>query len=68
MHVYSQSKNTTQSYNRVKGNYLQRSHLYRFTYKTGATHTFTQKAKKTKATLIGKEADRSVDQMRMEPG
>ena len=44
------------------------SHLYRFTYKTGATHTFTQKAKKAKATLIGKEADRSVDQMRVEPG
>ena len=44
------------------------SHLYRFTYKTGAKQTFPQKAKKTKATLIGKEADRSVDQMRMEPG
>ena len=44
------------------------SHLYRFTYKTGATHTFTQKAKETKATLIGKGADRSVDQMSVEPG
>ena len=43
-------------------------HLFRFTYKTGATHTFTQKAKKVKATLIGKEADRSVDQMHVEPG
>ena len=44
------------------------SHLYRFTYKTGATHTFTQKVKKVKATLIGKEADRSMDQMRVAPG
>ena len=44
------------------------SHLYRFTYKTGATHTFTQKAKKTKASLIGKEVYRSVDQMHVEPG
>ena len=32
------------------------------------THTFTQKAKKTKATLIGKGADRSVDQMNVGPG
>ena len=31
-------------------------------------HTFTPKAKKVKATLIGKEADRSVDQMHVEPG
>ena len=32
------------------------------------THTFTQKAKKTKATLTGKGADRSVDQMNVGPG
>ena len=43
-------------------------YTYSVLFKRLAPHTFTPKAKKVKATLTGKEADRSVDQMYVGPG
>ena len=65
MHVYSQSKKTTQSYHRIKRQ-LFTAHLNSFNLTDKAPqHAYKNKGK---ATLIGKGADRSVDQMCMEPG
>ena len=64
MHVYSGSKKTNAELQPT--NLFTSAHKQFYLQDWRHTYIYT-KAKKTKATLIGKEAGRYVDQMHMEP-